>query len=234
MRRVVVRLPWYRCWHNWMDVTHPITLMGFLLSRIPLPLPVPLSLSIPLPVPLALTHPLIIDISLAVMLQFHRRSPTLCWRHSSYRQARARLTYWRKRGRRGREWMMWAGSSTVAMMHLAFQTIAFTLVLEKRARWKGHGSAGLSFPFSFPVSVSFSISVPIPIPLALTVSVHRARGKGRPRQGSRSCRRRAGPRYGHHAAMWYVIPTITITFPVRWWRGRLQAGHHRGCGDIWP
>jgi len=83
MRRPVVRLAWYRCWNNWMDITQPITLMGFLLSWIPFPFP--LTSPIPLSVPLALSNPLIIDIPLALMVQFHRRPPTLWWRPTSYR-----------------------------------------------------------------------------------------------------------------------------------------------------
>jgi hypothetical protein len=75
MRRPVVWLAWYSCWPNGVNVTHPIALMCLLLPGVPFPLPVPLS--IPLPFPLALTHPLVIDISLALMIQFHRWPPTL-------------------------------------------------------------------------------------------------------------------------------------------------------------
>jgi hypothetical protein len=87
---------------------------------------------------------------------------------------------------------MWARSSTVTfavavavtMMDLAFQTIAFTLVLEKRTWRNGHRWAGLSFPFS----ISLPVPVPVPISLAFTVPVYGPGGKGRPRQRSRSGR----------------------------------------------
>lgn len=93
MRGPVIRLAWYRCRNNWVDITQPIALMGFLLSWIPFPLslPFPLSISFPIPipisvsVPLALSHPLVIDIPLALMVQFHRRPPALWWRPTSYR-----------------------------------------------------------------------------------------------------------------------------------------------------
>ena len=76
-----------------MGVTDSIALMGFLLSRIPFPFSVPLSLSVSVPVPLAWTHSLVVDIPLALMIQFHRRPLTLRWRHTGYRQAWTRLTY---------------------------------------------------------------------------------------------------------------------------------------------
>ncbi len=228
MRRPIIRLVWYRCRHDRVDVTHPFALMGLLLPWIPLPLP--FSVPVPVPVPVALAHPLVIDIPFAVMVQFHRRPPTLCWRRRArYWRTRTGFTNRRKRGRRGRERRrMWTSPSTVtiavtvAMMHLAFQTIAFAfaLVVNKgtrtRTQWVRHGGAGLSFPFPLPVSVS----VPVPISLAFTVPVYRARGKGRPRQRRRSGRR-PGARYRHHPAMGHVIPTITLSFPV--WRGRLQT-----------
>jgi hypothetical protein len=92
--------------------------------------------------------------------------------------------------------MMWARSSTVTfavavtMMDLAFQTIAFTLVLEKRTWRNGHRCAGLSFPFPFPFSLPVPVPVPVPvsISLAFTVPVYRPGGKGRSRQRSRSGR----------------------------------------------
>src|ERR1700722_15434597 len=99
MRRPVVRLTWYRCRHNWMDVTDSIALMGLFLSRVPrvpfpFSFPLSFSISVSVPVPLALTHSLVIDIPLAVMIHFHRRPPTLWWRHTGYRQAWTRFTYW--------------------------------------------------------------------------------------------------------------------------------------------
>lgn len=67
MGRPIVGLAWYRCWHDGVDVTGPLTLMGLLLSWIsfsfPLSVPVPVPISIPLP--LAGTNPLEIDIPLA-------------------------------------------------------------------------------------------------------------------------------------------------------------------------
>jgi hypothetical protein len=84
------------------------------------------------------------------------------------------FTYWLRL--RGREWgMMWARSYTVTfavavtMMGLAFQTIAFTLVLEKGTWWNGHRFAGFSIPFYFSVPVS--VPVPVSISLAFTVPV---------------------------------------------------------------
>ena len=197
MRRPVVRLAWYRCWNNWVDITQAITVMGFLLSWISFPFPFPLSLSlsipfpIPISVPLALSHPLVIDIPFTLMVQFHRRPPTLWWRPTSHWKAWACFTCWLRLG--GREWrMVWARPSTitvavaVTMMALAFQAITFTLVLEKRTWRNGHRCAGLSFPFSFPVPVP--VPIPISVSFAFTVPVYRPRGKGRPRQRSRSSR----------------------------------------------
>jgi hypothetical protein len=79
---------------------------------------------------------------------------------------------------------------SVAMVHLAFQTIAFTLVLKEgcwtRTQWEGHGRAGLSFPLPlpFPVSISISLSLPvsIPVPISLALALpDRASDESRPR-----------------------------------------------------
>ena len=194
MGRPIVRLAWYRCWYDGVDVTGPFTLVGLLLSWIsfsfPFSVPVPLSL----PLPLAGANPLEIDISFALMIQFHWWAPTLCWGHSRHWWARTGFTNRGKGGGRGRERRgMWTSSCmvtiavSIAMARLAFQTIAITFVIKKgawtRTQLKGHRWAGLSFPISIPIPlpISFSSSVPVPVSLTFTVPDNCAGGEGRPR-----------------------------------------------------
>lgn len=77
---------------------------------------------------------------------------------------------------------------SVAMVRLAFQTVAITLLI-KKGTWtstqlKGHRWARVSFPISIsiPLPISFTSSFPIPIPVSLfTVPDDCAGGEGRPR-----------------------------------------------------
>ena len=79
---------------------------------------------------------------------------------------------------------------TVALMRLAFQTIAFTLILKKWPRsWtqgERHSRMGFSLPLPFSVSVSVSVSIPVSVPVPvvpvpIAVSENRVGRKGRPR-----------------------------------------------------
>ena len=174
--------------------------MGLLLSWIsfpfPLSVPVPVPVPISIPLPLTRTNPLEIDVPLAFtfMVQIHWRVPTLCWRHTYWR-TRTGFTNRGKGGRRGRERRGMASSCTVtiavsvAMVRLAFQTIAVTLVLKKgtwtRTQLKGHRWVRVSFPISIsiprPISFTSSFPIPISVSLAFTVPDDCAGGEGRPR-----------------------------------------------------
>jgi hypothetical protein len=70
----------------------------------------------------------------------------------------------------------------VALMRLAFQSITFTLVLNKWPRswtqWKRHGWVGFSISIPFSVSLPVSLPFPFPLPVPLAVSQYRVGRKG--------------------------------------------------------